>query len=338
MPTEPSETNVRRRDFLAALSGASVSASGVARAQVQHSQVRIGVLIGSPPGDEDVKARLAALRERLSELGWIEGRNVRIEYRWSADDPKLARTYAAELVAINPNVILAGGTSIVAALQRETRSLPIVFAQVADPVGAGFVESFAQPGGNITGFSHFEFPFGAKWVELLKEFAPQIVRVAVLYDPANPASTGYLPVMEAVARRLAVDIFPTAVRDPAGIERAVSDFARQPNGGVILIPGPVMGAQRQLIVSVVNTHRLRSVYGFRYHPIEGGLASYGVDLVDLYRRAASYLDRVLKGEKPADLPVQAPTKFELVINLKTAKALGLTVPPTLLARADEVIE
>jgi putative tryptophan/tyrosine transport system substrate-binding protein len=223
-------------------------------------------------------------------------------------------------------------------LQRESRSEPVVFAQVADPVGAGLVASLARPGGNMTGFAHFEFPMGAKWVELLKQIAPNVTRAAVIYDPTNPASTGYLPLMEAAARALAVRIDPRAVHDTTEIESTINAFAGEPNGGLILIPGPIMGAQRELLISLARQHRLPSIYAFRYHPGGGGLASYGVDLIDLYRRAASYVDRVLKGEKPADLPVQAPTKYELVINLKSAKALGLEIPPALLARADEVIE
>jgi putative ABC transport system substrate-binding protein len=311
---------MRRREFLGVVGGA-VTWPLVAYAQQSEPTRRIGVIIGSPSSDAEVMQRVAGLQQGLSSLGWIDGQNIQIEYRWSADDPKQVRAHAAEMVSLNPNVIFAGGTSIAAMLQRETRSLPIVFTQVADPVGAGLVASLSRPGGNITGFSHFEFPFGAKWVELLKELAPHIVRVGVLYDPANPASTGYLPVMEAAARRL-----------------SVGAFAQQPHGGVILIPGPVMGAQRALIVSLVSSHRLPSVYGFRYHPAGGGLASYGVDLVDLYRRAALYLDRILRGEKPSDLPVQAPTKYQLILNMKAAKALGLTISPSLLARADEVIE
>jgi putative ABC transport system substrate-binding protein len=328
---------MRRREFITLLGGAAAAWPLAARAQQERMRI-VGVLTALAEDDPEVKVRLAALRQELENLGWNEGRNIRIEYRWTAADPKRARVYAAELVALKPDVIFAAPTSIAAAAQRETRSVPIVFAQVADPVGAGLVASLARPGGNITGFSHFEFPFGSKWLELLKQIAPNVTRVAVIYDPANPASTGYLPIMEAAARALAVDIYPSAVRDGAEIERTIVAFAREPNGGLILIPGPIMGTQRELIISLANGQRLPNVHAFRYHPIGGGLASYGVDLIDLYRRAASYVHRVLKGERPADLPVQAPTKFELVINLKTAKALGLEVPPTLLARADEVIE
>jgi putative ABC transport system substrate-binding protein len=330
---------MRRRDVITVLGGAVCAALPFAgHAQQQRRTMRIGVLIGSPPSDPEVVARLAALRQAIKELGWVEGENLHIEYRWSADDPGQARAYAAEMVAMKPNVIFAAGTSIAVILQRETRSLPIVFTQVADPVGAGLVESFARPRRNVTGFSHFEFPFAAKWVELLKEITPQLSRVAVIYDPSNPASTGYLPVIDGVARQLAIESRPFAVRSAAEIESTVGAFAREAYGGLILIPGPIMGAQRKLLVSMARAQRLPSIYGFRYHPAEGGLMSYGVDLNDLYRRAASYLDRILRGEQPANLPVQAPTKFDLVINLATAKALGISVPASLLARADEVIE
>jgi putative ABC transport system substrate-binding protein len=327
---------VKRREFITLLGGAAAWPT-LARAQQERIR-RVGVLLPLPENNPEVKARLAAFRQGFENLGWTEGRNIHIEYRWTADDPERARVYAAELVRLNPDVIFGAPTSIAATLQRETRTVPIVFAQIADPVGAGLVASLARPGGNITGFGHFEFPIGAKWLELLKQIAPNVTRVAVVYDPANPASTGYLPMMEAAARALAVRIHPTAVRNGAEIEQAVEGLAREPNGGLIAIPGPIMGTQRKLIISLANQHRLPSVYAFRYHPVGGGLASYGVDLIDLYRRAAGYVDRILKGEKPADLPVQAPTKFELVINLKSATALGLTVPQALLATADEVIE
>jgi putative ABC transport system substrate-binding protein len=289
-------------------------------------------------GDPEGKARLDPFRRELERLGWIEGRNLRIEYRWTAGDPALARSSAAELVELKPDVIFTAATSSTTAVQRQNRNVPVVFAQVADPVGAGLVASLARPGGNITGFSHSEFPFGAKWLELLNQLAPDVSRVAVIYDLTNPAATGYLPIMDAAARALGIDLYPTAVRNGDSMERTLADFAREPNGGVILLPGPFMGRERQRIISVSNVYRLPTVHPFRYHPAGGGLSSYGVSLADLYRRAASYVHRILNGERPADLPVQAPTKFELVINLKTARALGLDVPPTLLARADEVIE
>jgi ABC-type uncharacterized transport system substrate-binding protein len=328
---------IARREFITLLGGAAAWPVG-ARAQQPERIRQVGVLLALPENDPEVKERLTAFRQILEGAGWVEGRNLKSQYRWAAADPKLARSYAAELVALRPDVIFAAPTSMATTLQRETRSVPIVFAQVADPIGAGLVASLGRPGSNVTGFSHFEFPFGSKWLELLKQIAPKVTHVTVLYDPANPASTGYLPIIDAAARALAVDAHPTAVRDSAEIERSIGAAAREPDAGLILIPGPIMGAQRELIVSLTNKHKLPSVYAFRYHPDGGGLASYGVDLIDLYRHAAGYVDRILKGEKPADLPVQQPIKFELVINLKTAKALGLDVPLMLLARADEVIE
>jgi putative tryptophan/tyrosine transport system substrate-binding protein len=328
---------VRRRTFIGLLGGAA-GWRLAARAEQSDGRRRLGVLLALPENDPEVKARIEAFRQELENRGWTERRKLRSEYRWAGADPKQARAYANELVASKPDVLFAAPTSIAVTLQRETMSIPIVFAQVADPVGAGLVASFAHPGGNITGFSHFEFPFGAKWLELLKEIAPNVTRVAVIYDPANPASTGYLPLIDIAAHAYAVDIYPSAVRDGAGIERAIEAMAREPNGGMILIPSPILGTQRELIIALSNRHRLPSVHPFRYHPDGGGLASYGVDLIDLYRHAASYVDRILRGEKPADLPVQTPTRHELVINLRTARALDLEVPPTLLARADEVIE
>jgi len=309
-----------------------------ARAQRGDGIRRVGVLLALKQDDPEAKARLVAFREGLVKRGWVEGSNIHIEYRWAAGDPGLARVYAAELVALKPDVILAAPTSIAATLRSETQSVPIIFAQVADPVGAGLVDSLARPGRNMTGFAHLEFPIGAKWLELLKQMVPNVTRVAVLYDRANPASTGYLPAMEVAARALGVQIYPAAVHDAVEIERAIEGFAREANGALVPIPGPFMGIQRELIISLANRHRLPTVYAFRYLPVNGGLASYGVDIIDLYRSAASYVDRVLKGENPAELPVQLPTKFELVINLKTAKALDIVVSPTLLARADEVIE
>jgi putative ABC transport system substrate-binding protein len=329
---------MRRREFIKLVGSAAAAWPPEVWGQRDESIRQIGVLLALPANDPELRERLTVFQQSLEGAGWIEGKNLLIQYRWAGADPKLARSYAAELVALRPSVIFAAPTSIATALQRETRSVPIVFAQVADPVGAGLVASLARPGGNVTGFSHFEFPFGSKWLELLKQIAPNVTHVTVLYDPANPASTGYLPIMDAAARSLAVDAYPTAVRDPSEIERSIGSAAREPNGGLILIPGPIFGAQRKLTISLANKYRLPSVYAFRSHPTGGGLASYGVDLLDLYRRAAGYVDRILRGEKPADLPVQNPTKYELVINLKTAKALGLTVPPMLLARADEVIE
>ena len=323
---------MRRREFLGALSGA---AAWPLAARAQQRARLLGLLLGWRKDDPDGKERLAAFEQELKRLGWTNGGNLRTEYRWTADTQQVRRI-AAELVGLSPDIILAAPTTMAAEVQRHTRSVPVVFAQTADPVSAGLVASLARPGGNITGFSHFEFPFGSKWLELLKQLAPNVNRVAVLYDPVNPASTGYLPIMEAAARSLAVDLYPSAVRNGTDIERTLEAFAHEPNGGLILIPGPLWSRQKELLISLSNRYRLPAIYAFRYLP--EFLASYGVDNNDLYRRAASYVDRILKGEKPADLPVQAPTKFELVINLNTAKALGLTVSPSLLARADEVIE
>ena len=326
-----------RRQFISLLGGAMVAWPGVAHAQQPERMRRIGVLSNLPENDQEARVRIAALREGLRKLGWIEGRNLHIDFRWPHGTTQMA-SYAAELVNLNPEVIFAATASAVAAIQRTTRSVPVVFAQVSDPVGAGFVASLARPGGNVTGFANSEFGIGAKWLELLKQIAPSIERIAVIYDPANPAATGYLPMIEAGARSYGGEIFPAAVRDAAEIERAITDIARKPNGGLIVVPGPLMVAQRAQIISLATQHRLPNVNAYRYYPTSGGLASYGVDNHALYRSAASYVDRVLKGEKTADLPVQLPTKFVLVINLKTAKALGLTVPDTLLVRSDEVIE
>ncbi len=288
--------------------------------------------------DSEWQARFAALRQGLQELGWKEGRNIKIDYRWSGGDSDRELAYAAELVALNPDVIFAGVSSALAAVQRETRTIPVVFAQVSDPVGAGFVASLAHPGGNITGFALFEFAIGAKWLELLKQIAPSVTRAAVVYDPASPNSAGFLPMIEAAGRSLGVQVFTHVVHDSAEIERVINTFAGEPNGGLILVPSLLTHEKRDFIISLANRHRLPNVYAFRYYPASGGLASYGVDEIDLYKRAASYVDRILRGEKPADLPVQVANKYQLVINLKTAKALGLEISPVLLARTDEVIE
>jgi putative tryptophan/tyrosine transport system substrate-binding protein len=319
----------RRRDFITLLGSAAIAWPLAARAQQGERMRLIGVLTPLAEGDPEGQGRIAAFREGLSKLGWTEGRDVQIEYRSFAGDRDRARAYAAELANLKPDVIFAATTSSLAALHQETRSVPIVFAQVADPVGGGFVASMARPGGNI---------IGAKWVELLKQIAPQVTRVAVVYDSANPESKEYLPVIEAAARSLGVQVSIFEVRDAAEIERAIEEFAREPNGALIPLPGPLMGVRRDLIISLATRHRLPNVYAFRYYAIGGGLASYGTEIIDLYRRAPSYVDRILKGEKPGDLPVQQATKFELVINLKTAKALGLDPPISLLARTDEVIE
>jgi putative ABC transport system substrate-binding protein len=330
---------MRRRELITLLGSAAPAMSWplAARAQQPARVRRIGVLVGLPETDPEGQARAGAFRQGLQALGWIEGRNIRIEQRWSVGNAERTR-HAAELVALEPEVILAAATVALVALQAATRRIPIVFAQVTDPVGAGFVASLARPGGNITGLTQHEFSVGAKWLELLKQIAPRVTRVALLYDPANPTAQEYLRTIEAAAATLGTQVSAHAVRDAAEIARAIDGFAGQPNGGLVLLPGPVGSANRNLIIQMAARHRLPAVYAFRYHVVSGGLASYGVDNIDLYRRAAWYVDRILKGEKPADLPVQHATKFQLVINLQTAKALGLEVPVTLLARTDEVIE
>jgi putative ABC transport system substrate-binding protein len=330
---------MKRREFITALAGAAAAWPLSARAQQGDRMRRIGVLMNLAERDPEGQARIAAFRDGLAKLGWTEGRELHIEYRWFAGDAVRARAYAAELVKLKPEVIFASATSSLVPLQRETRSVPIVFAQLTDPVGGGFVASLARPGGNITGFGQYEYSIGAKWVELLKQIAPQVTRVAVIYDEANQSEAqGTLPVVEAAARSFRMQIAAYAVRDAAEIERAIQEFTREPNGGLIPLPAPVTAVHRDLIISLATRHRLPNVYAYRYYPASGGLASYGIDNIDLYRRAASYVDRILKGEKPGDLPIQQATKFELVINLKTAKALGLDPPISLLARTDAVIE
>jgi putative ABC transport system substrate-binding protein len=328
---------MKRREFISLL-GAAAAWPLAARAQQREKMRRIGVLLSLSDSDPEGRRRVDAFRQGLESHGWTEGRNIQIEYRRTGSSPERARAYAAELVAMEPEVIFAAPTFIVAALQRETRTVPVVFAQVNDPVGAGFVSSLARPGGNMTGFALLEFATGAKWVELLKQMSPSVTRAIVLYDTGNPDSPGFLPMILAAGRSYGVDIFPAAVRNAAEVERAIADFAREANSGLIPIPSPALVEHRDLVISLATRLRLPNVYAYAYYPRNGGLASYGADNIDGYRRAASYVDRILSGEKPADLPVQNPTKYELVINLKTAKALGLTVPPALLATADEVIE
>ena len=299
---------------------------------------RIGVLLNLAENDPEGKARLGAFLQGLQQLGWTIGRNVQIEYRWGAGDPDRTRGYAAELAALAPDVILAAGGSAVGSLLQATRTVPIVFTQTLDPVGGGFVDSLARPGGNATGFLTFEYSLSGKWLELLKQIIPGMTRAAVLRDAADPAGTGQWGAIQSVAPSFGVELSPVDVRDAGEIERAVTEFARGSNGGLIVVAGGLVIVHRELIIALAARHRLPAVYFNRTYVTGGGLISYGPENLDQYRRAASYVDRILKGEKPADLPVQAPTKFELVINLKTAKALGLDVPPSLLARADEVIE
>jgi putative ABC transport system substrate-binding protein len=309
-----------------------------ARAQQGEQMRRIGVLISLQETDSEAKARVGTIREGLQALGWSEGRNIRVDYRHAAGDVGRAEGYAAEMVAQRAEVIVVVSSPLLTAVQRQTRTIPIVFVQVADPVGGGFVESLSRPGGNTTGFTTFEYSFGAKWLELLKEIAPGVVRAAVLRDPRFTAAAAQYGAIQTAAPSFRVQIRPIGVRDAGEIERATESFAREPHGGLIVLPAPMASIHRDAIIAAARRHALPTVYPYRYFTIRGGLISYGFDNLDLYRRAAGYVDRILKGEKPADLPVQAPTKYELVINLKTAKALGLDVPPSLLVRADEVIE
>jgi len=329
---------MRRRDVITLLGGAAAAWPLAARAQQSDRVRRIGVLIPVAADDAEAKARLAAFRQGLRQLGWIDGRNVQIDTRWSGGDPERIRTHAAELVALTPDVILAAGGVVMGPLLQATRTVPIVFTQTPDPVGAGFVASLARPGGNATGFALFEFGISVKWLELLKEIAPRVTRAAALRDPAIPAGLGQLGAIQGVAPSFGVELSFVDVRDAPEIERAVAAFARHANTGMIVLSSAMAIVHRDLIIALAARHKLPAVYSARYFVTSGGLISYGPDTIEPHRSAAAYVDRILKGEKPADLPVQAPTKYELAINLKTAKALGLELPPTLLARADEVIE
>jgi putative ABC transport system substrate-binding protein len=325
---------MRRREFITLLGSAAAAWPLAARAQQPERMRRIGVL--NNPADS--QARVAAFAQGLQELGWIDGRNVRIDYRWSSGDPDRIRRYAAELVALAPDVIVTTGAASAGPLLQATRTVPIVFVSVVDAVGAGFVDSLARPGGNATGFIMFEYSISGKWMELLKQIAPGVTRAAVVRDPAISAGPGQFGVIQSVAPSFGVEVSPVNVRDAGEIERAITAFARSPNGGLIVTGSALSFVHRDLIITLAARHKLPAIYYRRLYVAGGGLISYGPNLVDEYRHAAGYVDRSLKGEKPADLPVQAPTKYELVINLKTAKALGLTIPPMLLARADEVIE
>ena len=327
---------VNRRELIVALGGALVLPSATGAQETDRVR-RIGVLMLGPADDVEGQSRLAGFLRGLQELGWTAGSNLRIDYRWANDDTH-RRQYAAELIALTPEVILASTSPSTAALQQASNAVPIVFAAVTDPVGQGFVASLPHPGGNITGFALYEYSISTKWLELLKEIAPHLTRVAVLRDPSLPFTSGELGAMQGVAPSLRVDVSAVNARDAGEIERSIATFARQPNGGLVTLGSPVTLAHRDLIITLAARHRLPAIYTTRYFVTSGGLMCYGPDRVDLYRRAAGYVDRILKGEKPADLPVQAPTKYELVINLKTAKALGLKIPPAVLARADEVIE
>jgi putative ABC transport system substrate-binding protein len=329
---------MNRRAFFTLVGGAAVWPLA-ARAQQAERVRRIGVLTGVPQTDSDALARDAAFRRELQRLGWTEGSNMRFDYRWgSGGNRVLRRRYAAELVALAPDVILVGGSASTEALQQASQTVPIVFVGLVDPVGAGFVDSLARPGGNTTGFTSFEYGLSVKWLELLKETAPSVTRVAVLREPNNPTGIGLWAAMQGVAPSLGVELRPIGVRDATEIERSVAAFAREPSSGLIVPTGGLTIIHRDLISTLAARHRLPAVYPYRYFVTGGGLMSYGPDLIEQYRRAADYVDRILKGTKPADLPVEAPTKYQFVINHKAAKAIGLDVPAQLLARADEVIE
>jgi putative ABC transport system substrate-binding protein len=327
-----------RREFITLLVGAAVCWPLDSRAQQPGQLRRISVLMPFAASNPVYQVRIAAFLQGLEKLGRVDGRNVRIEYRASAGGTEEIRKYAAELVALAPDVIFATGASTVVPLQQATRSVPIVFVLVPDPVGAGVVESLARPGGNTTGFGSFEYGLSGKWLEMLKEIVPQVTRVAVLRDPAISAGIGQFAAIQSIAPSHGVDLTPMNVRDATEIERAIATFAQTSNGGVIVTGSALAAAHRDLLVALMAQHKLPAIYSDRLFVAAGGLISYGSDNIDQYRAAAGYVDRILKGEKPADLPVQAPTKYEMVINLKTAKALGLEIPPPVIARADEVIE
>ena len=337
MPILSLGASMRRREFLAVLGG-GLACSLNARAQQRDGVRRIGVLMSVTADDSEGKARFAAFQQGLEQLGWNDGRNVRIETRWAGGKTDIALKYAAELIALAPDVILASGGTMVGPLLQVTSTVPIVFTQTPDPVAAGFVASLARPGGNATGFTQVEYGMAAKWLELLKEIAPGVTRVALLRDPMVPEGIGQFTVIQSVASTHRVDVKPVDIRNAAEIERALSEFARLPNGGLILLSSASGNVHRDLIIKLAAKLRLPAIYPSRQFASAGGLAVYGSDSIDPHRKAAGYVDRILKGEKPADIPVQAPTKFELIINAKTAKAVGLSVPITLLNRADEVIE
>jgi putative tryptophan/tyrosine transport system substrate-binding protein len=329
---------VRRREFITLLGGAAIAWPSAVRAQQGDRMRRVGVLMNLASDDAEGQARLAAFLRGVHQLGWIEGRNVRIDVRWGAGDTDSGRRYAAELIALAPDVILSAGSPSAAALQQATRKVPIVFVTVIDAIGSGFVDNLARPGANMTGFTLFEYNTSGKWLELLKEIAPGVTRAAVFRDPALAAGGGQLGAIQALAPSVGVEVTPVNVRDAGEIERAITAFARSSNCGLIVTASTLAGMHRDLIIALAARHKLPAVYFDRFFVLDGGLISYGPNIADQYQRVAGYVDRILKGEKPTDLPVQAPTKYELVINLKTAKALGLDVPSNLLSRANEVIE
>jgi ABC-type uncharacterized transport system substrate-binding protein len=331
-------TPLRGKIFILLLAAFLLTTVSVSDAQHPERMRRIGALMNLEAKDRESKIYIAAFLEALSKQGWTVGRNVQIDYRWTAGDPNRVRKYAEELVALAPDVILTVGGSHVGPLQQVTRSIPIVFVQVADAVGGGFVNSLARPGGNATGFTNFEFDISGKWLELLKRVTPRMTRTAVLRDPTNPSGTGQFGAIQAVAPSFGVEASPVGLRDANEIERGLTAFAHEPNGGVIVTPSSLAIVHRELIIALAARLRLPAIYPFGYFVTDGGLISYGPDVVDQYRRAAGYVNRILRGENPADLPVQKSTKVDLVVNLTAAKQIGLTIPPNVLARADRVIK
>jgi putative tryptophan/tyrosine transport system substrate-binding protein len=328
---------IPRREFITLLGGAAVAWPMAARAQ-QGDQRRVGIFMDLAEQDREGQARVAAFREGMQKLGWIEGRNVHYDYRWTAGNPTVMERFAVELIALKPEVIMNGGLPTLVAMQKQTRTIPIVFAQVLDPVGAGFVDSLMRPGGNITGFVSFEYSMAGKWLETLAQIAPRIKRIAGVRDLASPSEMGMLGAIQAVMPAFSMPFTIVGGRDAAEFERAIEIFAREPDGGMIILPSPNTLVHRRAIMEMAARHRLPAIYPYGFFAREGGLTSYGIVPSDNFRRAADYVDRILKGAKPGELPVQVPTKFEFVINLKTAKALGLTVPEKLLVTADELIE
>ena len=328
---------MRRRELIALISGAATACALPGYAQQPSALRRVGVLMNLSENDADAQRLVATFRQGLEQLSWTDGANLYIDYRWSAGNVERIRRYAAELVALSPDVILAYGGSVVGPLQQVSRTVPIVFTEVVDPVAAGFIKSLARPGGNATGFSLIDFGISGKWLELLKQISPGITKVVVILQTSSPGAAGQLRAIETVAPSVGVDVTPSGLHDPTEIERAITS-THEVNGGIIVTVSPLATVHRDLIISLAARYKVPAVYPLRYFAVSGGLISYGPDRLEPYRRAAIYVDRILKGEKPGDLPVQAPTKYELVINSKTAKTLGVTIPPTLLALADEVIE
>ena len=328
---------MKRREFITLLGGAAATWPTLAQAQQSEHVRRIAVLMNRAPNDSEGQARLAALRQALQQLGWNEGRNVQIDIRYGEDNIDRERKYAAELLALSPDIIVASGTVSVTALQPISKDVPIVFAVVTDPVGAGFVDNLARPGGTVTGFMIYEYSLAGKWLELLKQIAPSVTQVVVLRDPTNPSGIAIFGAIRTAAQSLGVQVSPAGIRDAGEVERAIAALARSGNGGLIVTPNASGSVQRELIVALAAQYKLPAIYPFPYLVHNGGLMSYGTDLVDQFRLAARYVDRILKGEKPGDLPVQAATKYQMAINLKTAKALGLSVPNSLMSLADEVI-